>query len=90
VDELKEKYGKQIEHYASETKDIQAQANATDVEVVTLERRSNWFDFAEVLLEAGLVICSITLLTQKRLYWYIGLLSGASGIMIALVGLFIR
>jgi hypothetical protein len=90
ADEMKAKYAKEIDRYNSETKDIQKQANATEDEVKILERRSNWFDFGEVLLEAGLVICSITLLTKKRTYWYVGLFSGAIGILLALTGLFIR
>jgi hypothetical protein len=55
-----------------------------------LDRRSNWFDFAAVLLESSLVICSITLLTEKRAYWYLGLVAGGSGLVVALAGLFIR
>jgi Domain of unknown function (DUF4337) len=90
AEELKTKYGKEITRYTGETKDIQTQADATEDEVKLLERRSNWFDLGEVLLEAGLVICSITLLTKKRGYWHLGLLSGASGIVMALIGLFIR
>jgi len=90
AEELKEKYAKQIDHYTSETKDVRAQATATQDEVSVLERRSNWFDFGEVLLEAGLVISSITLLTGKRAYWYLGLLSGGGGLAIAIGGLFIR
>ncbi len=90
AEEVKTKYAKEITHYNGETKDIQTQAYATDNAVMVLERRSNWFDFAAVLLEASLVICSITLLTQKQIYWYLGLFGGASGVLVAAVGLFIR
>jgi hypothetical protein len=90
VEEIKTKYTKEINHYSSATKDIQTQAYATEDSVKVLERRSNWFDFAGVLLEASLVVCSITLLTQNRAYWYLGLFGAASGILIAGVGLFIR
>jgi len=30
------------------------------------------FDLGEALLEIGLVITSVTLLTRKRAYWYLG------------------
>jgi uncharacterized protein DUF4337 len=88
--QVKAKYKSEIDRYTSETKDISTQANSTESNVAVLDRRSNWFDFADVLLEASLVICSITLLTQKRGYWYFGLLGAASGIVVAIVGLFIR
>jgi hypothetical protein len=88
--QVKEKYQKEIDRYTSETKDIQTQADATEAAVNVLDRRSNWFDFADVLLEASLVICSITLLTQKRTYWYLGLLGAAAGVVVAVAGLIIR
>lgn len=90
AEEVKSKYSKEITRYNSEEKDIQKEASATDSEVNVLGRRSNWFDFADVLLEAGLVICSITMLTRKRAYWYLGVTSGVTGILIAVIGLFIH
>lgn len=90
ADEVKVKYSKEIDRYKGETKDIQTGAYATEADVKTLERRSNWFDISEVLLESGLVICSITLLTQKRFYWYLGLLASGAGALIAAIGLFIH
>ena len=66
AEQLKAKYSKEIARYSSETKDLQNQANATQDEVAALERRSDWFDFSEVLLEAGLVVSSITLLTANE------------------------
>jgi hypothetical protein len=88
--QVQAKYKSEISRYNSETNDIQTQANSTEAAVAVLDRRSNWFDFSDVLLEASLVICSITLLTQKRRYWYFGLLGAASGVVIAIVGLIIR
>jgi hypothetical protein len=90
ADEVKQKYSKEIDRYHSEMKDISTEATATENEVKILERKSNWYDIAEVLLDAGLVICSITMLTQKKFYWYLGLASGAAGIAIGVAGLFIR
>ena len=90
ADELKAKYAKEIERYTAETKDIEKQASAEGDEVEVLERRSDWFDFASILFEASLVSCSITLLTRKRLYWYMGLASGFSGLLLAVAGWFVR
>ena len=46
--------------------------------------RANRFDLAEALLEIGLVITSVTLLTRTRIYWYLGLIFAAGGILSAL------
>jgi hypothetical protein len=88
--DVRKKYKSEIDRYNGESKDLQNQANSTEATVAMLDRRSNWFDFSDVLLEASLVICSITLLTQKRGYWYFGLLGAASGVVIAVAGLLIR
>ncbi len=90
AEEVRKKYKTEIDRYNGESKTLQTRANATEADVTTLDRRSNWFDFSDVLLEASLVICSITLLTQKRGYWYFGLLGAASGIVVAVAGLIIR
>lgn len=88
--EVKAKYSKEITRYTGELKDIQTQATATQNQVDALEHRSNWFDIGEVLLETSLVVCSITILTQKRTYWYLGLAAGGGGFLIAAVGFFVH
>jgi hypothetical protein len=88
--ELKARYASEIKRYDSETKDIQTEAEKTAAEVETLERRSNWFDFAEILLEASLVICSITLLTRKRVFWYVGMAAGLTGFCLGVAGMFLH
>ncbi len=48
-----------------------------------MARRADRFDIGEVLLEIGLVITSITLLTGRRVYWKMGMVFGALGIIAA-------
>ena len=90
AEKLKEKYQKEVDRYRDEQKDIMAEAKNAELEVGVQEKRADRFDLGEVLLEAALVICSITLLTRKRLYWGIGLLLGLTGVIIGASGLFIR
>jgi hypothetical protein len=83
ADKAREKYSKQVERYTEEQKDIQADAKKEEAEVVTEQHRADRFDLGEVLLEAGLVICSITLLTRKRMFWYMGTILGVLGVVVA-------
>ena len=53
-------------------------------------RRANRFDLGEVLLEAALVICSITLLTQKRFFWVLGMFLGICGVAIGAAGFLVH
>jgi hypothetical protein len=90
AEKIKEKYEKEVDRYKEEQKDIQAEAKKAEDEVMIQQRRADKFDLGEVLLEAALVICSITLLTRKRLYWLAGLLLGLCGLVLGASGLFIR
>ena len=87
---IKEKYAKEIERYRGEEKDIQSEARNAENEVQIQQRRADRFDLGEVMLEAALVICSITLLTRKRIYWQFGVVFGAVGLVIAATGLLIH
>jgi hypothetical protein len=80
---LEKKFEASIEKYGEEQKDIQQKAHELESELNVMARRADRFDFGEVLLEIGLVITSITLLTGKRVYWKMGMVFGALGIVAA-------
>jgi hypothetical protein len=90
ADSLREQYEKESERYADDKKDIQAEATAAAAEVKKEERRADKYDLAEVLLEAALVVCSITLLTRKRIFWYMGIVLSVIGIVFGVGGLMIH
>jgi hypothetical protein len=90
ADRIKQKYEKEIERYKEEGQDIQAEAKKAEEEVTAERRHANYFDLGEVLLEAALVICSITVLTRKRFFWYLGTTLGLIGLAIGITGLFVR
>ena len=87
---IKEKYEKEIDRYKDEGKDIQAEARKAEAEVLIEQRRADRFDLGEVLLEAGLVICSITLLTRKRIFWLLGIVLGLAGVALGATGFLIH
>ena len=47
------------------------------------EARADRFDLGEALLEIGLVITSVTLLTHRRIYWHFGMIFALGGILSA-------
>jgi len=55
-----------------------------------VSRRADRFDGGEGLIEVGLVICSMTLLTKRRLYWFVGMLIGAGGVAFALTAFLVH
>jgi hypothetical protein len=83
---LREKYVKEVEHYQSDKEDISKEAKELEAERDLAGRKADRFDGGEALLEIGLVICSITLLTKRKLFWFGGMLVGALGVALALTG----
>ena len=45
--------------------------------------RADRYDLAEVFLEIGLVVTSITLLSGRRIFWKAGIVLGIVGIVVA-------
>jgi hypothetical protein len=89
-EQLREKYSKEVEHYQSDKEDISKEAKELEAERDVAGRKADRFDGGEALLEIGLVICSITLLTNRRIFWYGGVLFGAVGVALALTGFFLH
>ena len=90
IEKLKEKYAKEAERYRDEQKEIETEAQKLEDEVRVERRRADRFDLGEVMLEAALVICSIALLTRKRIFWGLGSVLGLAGLAIGVAGLFIH
>lgn len=86
----KDKYSQEVERYKKEQDEIEAEARKAENEVSVQQRRADRFDLGEVMLEAGLVICSITLMTRRRIFWQGGALLGAVGVATAVAGFLIR
>jgi len=87
---LHEKYLKEEERYESDKDDISEKAKELEKERDFVSRRADRFDGGEGLIEVGLVICSMTLLTKRRGYWFAGMLIAAGGVAFALTAFLVR
>jgi ribosome-binding ATPase YchF (GTP1/OBG family) len=76
--------------WAEELKDEQEKAEALETKVEQAEARADRFDLGEALLEIGLVITSVTLLTRRRIYWYFGMLFSLGGVVSAVSVLLLK
>jgi len=83
---LAQKYEKEVEHYSSDKEDVSKLAEELEAERDRAIRRADRFDLGEVLLEIGLVICSLTLLAKKKIFWVGGTLIALVGFGVALTG----
>jgi hypothetical protein len=80
---FQEKIRAEAERYRDEQKELEAKARELEQEFALAHRKTDRFDLGEVFLEIALVITSITLLSGRRIFWHLGLLFGATGIVIA-------
>jgi Domain of unknown function (DUF4337) len=71
---------------------VKVQERARDMEKETdvITRRADHYDSAELFLEVSIVLCSIALLAENKLYWKLSFASTAIGIAIAIYGLLLN
>ena len=65
---------------------IQEDAKEMERERDLVERRANYYDGAELFLEISIVLCSIALLAEAKLFWKLSFISTILGIGVALFG----
>ena len=87
---LRDQYAKEAARYQGEQKETEYEARKLEAEVAVERNRANRYDLSEVFLEIGLVITSITMLSGRRLYWFLGIAFAIAGIAIAVTGFFIH
>ena len=87
---LQEKYRAEADRYRDEQKELDSKARELEQEAVVTHHQTDWFDLGEVFLEIALVITSITLLSGRRLFWYLGFLFGSAGIVVTVSAMLIR
>lgn len=87
---VSDKYRAEAERYTKEETEIEDHAKEFEGESARDQRKADRYDLGEVFLEIALVITSLALLTKNRLYWGLGLLGAAAGLMIAVTGHLIR
>jgi hypothetical protein len=83
---VREKYVKEVQRYNEDKNGIREKAVELEAERDLTSHRADRFDAGEVFLEMGLVICSITLLTKKRFFWFSGIAIGVVGVALAITG----
>jgi len=83
---FREKYAQEADRYKHDKADIQDEARKLENDVAMERKRTDRYDLAEVFLEIGLVITSITLLSGRRLFWHLGIMLSVVGIVIAVSG----
>lgn len=86
ADTTKEHENKSSSHKAGAV-NIQESAKEMEGERDLVERRANYYDGAELFLEISIVLCSIALLAEMKLFWHLSFITTILGVGVALFGL---
>lgn len=71
-------------------KKVRERAEEMERETQLLEQKANLYDGAELFLEISIVLCSIALLAENKMYWKLSFISTLVGVAIAVWGLLLR
>jgi hypothetical protein len=86
MEKFHERSTQDAERYKHDKAEIQQEARQLEAEVATERHRADLFDLAEVFLEIGLVVTSITLLSGRRVFWHLGIVLSVVGGVVAAMG----
>ncbi len=85
-----EEYQTHVEKWTDELKELEDHARDFEAEVRYAEAQAERYDLGEALLQISVVLCSVTLFTRRRHYFYLGLGIGAVGVVFAAGALLVR
>ncbi len=71
--------------YEGENKEILAGAEADKLAAAAASHRHHWFEYAEILLHIAVVLCSLTLLTDLKLFFRLGLGATVAGFILTII-----
>jgi len=76
--------------WAEDLPNLKKEAEEFEAEVRLAEHRADYYDLGEALLEIGLVVSSVTLLTRSKVYWYLGIVASVAGVIAVSLGFFLK
>jgi Domain of unknown function (DUF4337) len=87
---LRAKYQGEADRYQKEKDEASGEAKQLEAERDVLERREDRYDAGEVILEIALIVCSLTLLTKRRIFWLAGIALGLVGLVVTASGFLLK
>ena len=89
VNQFRDAYTKEIKHLEDDGAEIKAKGDELLGESRKLAKKASVLDIGEIALQISVVLCSITILTEQRLFVRMGVGVAMSGMVIAAWALFL-
>ena len=87
--QFRDAYATEIKHLENDAKEIKAKGDELLGESRKLARKASILDIGEIALQISVVLCSITILTEQRLFVRLGVGVAMAGVLIAVWALFL-
>ena len=83
-------FKQRAEKQRTDAEEIKKEAEAKERETDLTSHKANQFDTAEIFLEISIVLCSITLLTRRKVFFFVSFISTITGVIFVARGLLLR
>jgi hypothetical protein len=90
IEETKARLKAKNAEYEKEGEEIQAKAKADNAAAELAEQRHHWLEYAEIGMQIAVVLGSLTLLTDNKLFFRLGIASAIAGLVIAFISFLLR
>jgi uncharacterized protein YsxB (DUF464 family) len=84
-----ESYSQKIKKYEDEKAEIMKKAEALEAKRADAQRHSGAFGMAAMFLQIAILLSSIAALMKQKYFWYLGMASGAFGLVYFFNGFFL-
>ena len=72
--------------YEKQTEDIKAKADEATAAADLAEHKHHWFEYGEICMHIAVVLCSLTLLTDLKVFFHLGIAATVAGLLLASMG----
>jgi hypothetical protein len=89
LDKLQSTDGELLKKYDKEMAELKSKAENTEQARKLHERQGNWFQGAFIVLQAGVVLCTIAASSRQKALWLLAIVLGVVGLAVVGVGFLI-
>jgi hypothetical protein len=89
LDKLQDEDKAAVKKYVQELAEAKTQAETTEKVKRLHERQGNWFQGAFIILQAGVVLCTIASSSKRKELWVLAIALGVAGLAVVGFGFFV-
>jgi hypothetical protein len=78
-----------VKKYEAELAEIKARAEKVEADKRLHERQGTWFQGAFIILQAGVVLCTIASSSKRKELWAVAIMLGVAGLAVVAYGFFL-